>query len=134
MSLASPGGAGATQQEKSVGAGGGTLEAGGAKVAIPAGALPGDTKVSVRKLAIDDVPGINQLGPAMLFDLEANVAEKKNVVADHPDVVKRLTELAEKARADLGDEDRAGKNQRPAGHEPKPAPLTLPSPPPRGRG
>ena len=38
-----------------------------------------------------------------LYDLVADVGETKNVAAANPEVVKRLLELAEKARADLGD-------------------------------
>jgi arylsulfatase A len=38
-----------------------------------------------------------------LYDLESDVGEKKDVAAAHPDVVRRLEALAEKARADLGD-------------------------------
>jgi arylsulfatase A-like enzyme len=38
-----------------------------------------------------------------LFDLETDPAETKNVAAAHPDVVERLTRLAERARQDLGD-------------------------------
>lgn len=53
--------------------------------------------------------------PLRLYDLEADIGEQKNVANRHPDVVERLTALAEKARADLGDVDRPGKNQRPAG-------------------
>jgi len=52
---------------------------------------------------------------AMLFDLDADLAETTDVAPQHPDVVARLTALAEKAREDLGDGNRPGKNQRPAG-------------------
>jgi arylsulfatase A-like enzyme len=38
-----------------------------------------------------------------LFDLAADVGESRNVAAQHPDVVKRMRELAEKMRAELGD-------------------------------
>ena len=38
-----------------------------------------------------------------LFDLETDPGETKNVASDHPDVVKRLSDLAEAMRADLGD-------------------------------
>lgn len=38
-----------------------------------------------------------------LFDLKSDPGEQKNVAAEHPDVVKRLTALAEAARRDLGD-------------------------------
>lgn len=51
----------------------------------------------------------------MLIDLEADVGETANLMAENPDVVARLTALAEEAREDLGDEGRDGKNQRPAG-------------------
>jgi arylsulfatase A-like enzyme len=52
-----------------------------------------------------------------LYDLKTDVGEAKNVAADHPDVVARLTALAEQAREDLGDSltKREGKNRRPAG-------------------
>lgn len=38
-----------------------------------------------------------------LFDVVEDPAEEHNVAADHPDEVKRLQEIAEKAREDLGD-------------------------------
>jgi len=52
-----------------------------------------------------------------LYDLEADIGESRNVAADHPDVVQRLKELADRARDDLGDstQDKRGKNVRPAG-------------------
>jgi arylsulfatase A-like enzyme len=52
-----------------------------------------------------------------LFDLEADVGEQRNVADEHPDVVRRLTALAEKAREELGDTAvrRVGTGVRPAG-------------------
>jgi arylsulfatase A len=52
-----------------------------------------------------------------LYDLESDVGEQHNVIAQHPDVVERLQAFAEKARDDLGDSltDREGKNIRPPG-------------------
>lgn len=52
-----------------------------------------------------------------LYNLKDDVGESKNVAASHPDIVRRLTELAELARADLGDKltGRSGKDLRPSG-------------------
>jgi len=50
-----------------------------------------------------------------LFDLENDIGEQHDVSAEHPDVVERLLALAEKIREDLGDTEREGNNQRPAG-------------------
>lgn len=61
-----------------------------------------------------------------LYDLDADIAEKNDVAADNPNVVKRLLALAEKARKDLGDGERAGTHQRPAGHVKDPLPLKMP--------
>jgi arylsulfatase A-like enzyme len=63
--------------------------------------------------------------PAELYDLETDVGETRNVTAAHPEVVARLTALAERAREDLGDLGRPGKNQRSAGWVDDPQPRTL---------
>jgi len=55
--------------------------------------------------------------PRALYDLENDPGEQKSVLADHPDVFKRLQALIESARDDLGDSrrKRIGKNVRPVG-------------------
>ena len=55
--------------------------------------------------------------PAALYDLANDVSEQKNVYSDHPDLVARLTKLAESARQDMGDHRLGivGKNVRPLG-------------------
>jgi arylsulfatase A-like enzyme len=52
-----------------------------------------------------------------LFDLDADIGETSNVADRNPEVVKKLLEFAERARADLGDSltKRTGKNVREAG-------------------
>lgn len=47
-----------------------------------------------------------------LVDLDADPGETKDVSAAHADVTARLLEIAEEARADIGDHDRVGKNMR----------------------
>jgi hypothetical protein len=53
----------------------------------------------------------------VLYDLDADIGETTNVAEQHPDVVRRLQMLAEKARADLGDSSTRceGKGVRPPG-------------------
>jgi len=63
--------------------------------------------------------------PAILYDLEKDIGETTNLADEHPDVVKRLMELAERAREDIGDLDRPGKNCRPAGLFKNPTPPVL---------
>ena len=55
--------------------------------------------------------------PRALYNLEFDPGEQKNVIDDHPDVAKKLTEYLEAAREDLGDSRRnmQGKNVRPIG-------------------
>lgn len=59
---------------------------------------------------------IEQL-PLSLFDLQSDPGEQKNVAAEHPEIVGRLSELADIARKDLGDSLRQiqGTGLRPAG-------------------
>ena len=68
------------------------------------------------------------LGPqdAQLYDLVADIDESENLAAGHPEVVDELLQLAEQARAELGDLDRAGSGQRPAGWVESAKPLQLP--------
>ncbi len=65
--------------------------------------------------------------PLRLYDVKADIGETTDVAAVHPDVVKRLLALAETAREDLGDTNRQGKHQRPAGLVVTPKPLVLSS-------
>jgi arylsulfatase A len=58
-----------------------------------------------------------------LYDLKADIGEKTDIADQHPDVVKRLLALADKARLDLGDTNYRGK-QRPAGWVEIAKPLT----------
>jgi arylsulfatase A len=60
-----------------------------------------------------------------LYDLEADIGEKHNVIEQYPDVVRRLTGLAEKARVNIGDWHQPGKGCRPAGMVDDPKPLRL---------
>ena len=55
--------------------------------------------------------------PMKLFNLALDPGEQKSVLKDHPKITKRLTELADRARADLGDARTGvtGKNVRPVG-------------------
>ncbi len=50
-----------------------------------------------------------------LYDLEVDKEEATNLAAEHPDVVARLMEIADRARDELGDVGRPGREQRPAG-------------------
>jgi arylsulfatase len=58
--------------------------------------------------------------PAALYDLRTDPGETTDVSAGHPDIVRRLQELGEKARADLGDmlSGRKGSGVRPPGRVP----------------
>lgn len=62
---------------------------------------------------------------AELYDLRNDIGEEHEVSARHPDTVERLMALAEHARHDLGDWDREGANQRPAGWVENPMPRVL---------
>jgi arylsulfatase A-like enzyme len=62
---------------------------------------------------------------AELYDLRADIGETHNLAARRPDIVQHLTRLAEHAREDLGDWDREGANQRPAGWVADPRPQLL---------
>ncbi|MEP3479067.1 MAG: sulfatase [Fuerstiella sp.] len=55
----------------------------------------------------------------LLFDLNADIAESTNVAAQHPEVVRRLLQLIEEARTDIGDEDVFGENARVFDPEPR---------------
>jgi arylsulfatase A len=55
-----------------------------------------------------------------LFDLEADRGETRDVSAENPEELRRMLDLAERAREDLGDTaiNRMGKNVRPPGRVP----------------
>ena len=63
--------------------------------------------------------------PPMLFNLVEDVGCRQDVAQRHPEIVKRLMQLAEKGRADLGDVGRPGAGQRPVGRFENPTPRSL---------
>jgi arylsulfatase A len=62
----------------------------------------------------------------LLFDLDTDIGETQDQYANNPDVVKRLNDLADTCRQDLGDERTGteGANCRPVGRVDNPQPLT----------
>ena len=60
---------------------------------------------------------------AALYNVRTDVGETREVSAEHPDVVKKLMEMAQRTRAEIGDVDQAGAGQRPAGWVKEPQPL-----------
>ncbi len=62
---------------------------------------------------------------AALYNLDSDIAEKENIIEDHPRVVKRLMKLAEKARQDIGDYKLQGSGIRAGGWVENPVPLKL---------
>jgi len=69
--------------------------------------------------------GDTSVSKVALYDLKADIGETINIAGKHPDTVRRLLALAEKARADLGDVDEPGTHQRPAGTVVDPTPRVL---------
>ena len=62
---------------------------------------------------------------AQLYDLEKDISELNNLVAQHPDIVTQMEIFIRTAREDLGDWGYEGKNRRPAGVIDEPFPRLL---------
>ena len=62
-----------------------------------------------------------------LYNIKNDISEKYNIADKHPDVVKKLTALADIAREDIGDKGLKGARHRPAGYVENPMPLLLSS-------
>lgn len=69
------------------------------------------------------------LAQPLLFDLAADIGERNNVAAQNPQIVARLSALAEKARADIGDFDRVGAGARFFDPEPRRPDIPKANPP-----
>ena len=67
------------------------------------------------------------IDPDLLYDLETDIGETRNVFDNNPDVVEKLTLYAEQARKELGDARRRviGSDCRPAGWVSHPRTLTV---------
>ena len=73
--------------------------------------LPLDKKLCTLNGSLEDAERFE----AELYDVRKDVSETLDVAMENPEVIQRLLALAENARADLGDINREGVNQRPAG-------------------
>ena len=62
---------------------------------------------------------------AMLFNVSEDISSKYDVAAEHPDIVARLSLMADDARADLGDLGKRGSGQRNPGKIANPVPQLL---------
>ncbi|HEY2415728.1 MAG TPA: sulfatase [Pirellulaceae bacterium] len=62
-----------------------------------------------------------------LFDVRNDVGETREVSAEQPEVVRKLIGLAETGRQELGDTNRAGRQQRPAAFVANPVALEIPA-------
>lgn len=65
----------------------------------------------LQRAHVDDADRFEIKTP-LLYDLGTDVGEKRDLAAQHPEVVKSLLTLAEKSRAEIGDYDRIGSEAR----------------------
>lgn len=61
----------------------------------------------------------------LLFNVVEDIGSTTNVASENPEVVARLTKLADQVIADLGDMDSPGPGIRKIGHNPDPLPVVL---------
>ena len=79
------------------------------KLHLPRAAQPPWTPRWARHIKAEDVIDIPK---PMLFDLDADIGERKDLADKNPEVVARLLKLAKWAREDIGDYNVAGRNAR----------------------
>ena len=79
------------------------------KLHLPRPANPPWTPNWARHIDAEDVFDIEE---PMLFDLDSDIGESHDVAVEHQEVVGRLLEFAERARSDIGDYNRVGRNAR----------------------
>ncbi|GAB5513612.1 sulfatase family protein [Rhodopirellula baltica] len=85
-------------------------------------------------LPVDASPGhahfnATQEPTTLLFNVVDDIACQHNVADAHPELITRLTVLADQARNDLGDKDQLGNGQRPIGKSSHVSPQRLETPP-----
>lgn len=80
-------------------------------------------KKKLRSLSGDDSSAVEST--AELYNLRDDIGETVDLCNEHPDILARLSALADNARGDLGDWDREGRNQRPAGWVDEPRPRVM---------
>jgi len=85
------------------------VRAGKWKLHLPRPAQPPWSPGWAKHIKAEDV---FEIKAPLLFDLENDIGEQKDVAAQQPEVVQRLLKLAEAAKNDIGDYDRIGKNAR----------------------
>ena len=73
--------------------------------------------------------GTHESVTPLLFNLVDDIGSTKNVAAQHPEIVERLTSFAQRAQRDLGDGIREGENVRERATIADPTPRVLPTNP-----
>ena len=63
-------------------------------------------------------------GP-LLFNVVDDIGCTRDLAAENPEIVSRLSKYADEIRADLGDSGKKGKGQRPLGRIDNPIPVVL---------
>ncbi|MFI4876400.1 MAG: sulfatase [Blastopirellula sp. JB062] len=70
-------------------------------------------------------PAASRSGEPALYDVRNDLSEERELSAKHPEIVERLTAMAQAIRQEIGDTNRPGKGGRPAGKVDRPRPLLM---------